>query len=443
MHEVSGLIVQRRLHKHDGGDRFFKEPLDENRIRAVAARLNLTIDFIYGELPHFSSTLVRKAPGHWRSFLPQSVSAYLEARPHLLEQLLENLKADSEQEQQQIIKASTSAEGEGVDPEPKKRKLEEQSPSSTTSVAAGEQDDDKKELAIREASAWVMRGLDVVHALQKERGRSGLWLSLGTNQSTKDAEEMQISTDQIVKEILEQDMAELEKILQGFALDEVFGLALELKQVPMWLQRDRSVLKDRCKSLVAVKGEEGWMARRALVEKFNPRIDVLILGILRALTEIRNRDVSRDSMPELLWKWSLAKEALGRERAFVCAGGPEAHLIVAQSLEMRQRLNECIQEKDRSIARVLTLDEQDKTTPSAPDVLHRMLESLTWLEWTLMGSFAPSTPLPLVHKLLSREKGGPEFNKDFDVETFFDASTTAIDFLLTFTKALAASGCAS
>lgn len=109
LQEVSGLIVQRRLHKQTAhGDhttsssslnRFVQEPLDDAKMRKVANQLNLEIDFIYGELPHFSSTLVRRAPGHWRSFLTQSVVQYLDERPHLLQQLIDNLDQDEPESQ--------------------------------------------------------------------------------------------------------------------------------------------------------------------------------------------------------------------------------------------------------------------------------------------------------------------------------------------------------
>lgn len=100
--EVSGLIVQRRLHRHDDEQNvFFKEPVDEARVRAVAVQMDLEIDYIYGELPHFSSTLVRRAPGHWRSFLTQTVIQYLDERPHLLNQLIANLEADAQAEEQE------------------------------------------------------------------------------------------------------------------------------------------------------------------------------------------------------------------------------------------------------------------------------------------------------------------------------------------------------
>jgi len=47
MAECSGIIVQRRLHCASS-DRFFKEPIDDAKIRAIGARLNVDIDFIYG-----------------------------------------------------------------------------------------------------------------------------------------------------------------------------------------------------------------------------------------------------------------------------------------------------------------------------------------------------------------------------------------------------------
>ncbi|CAB9499740.1 Probable nicotinate-nucleotide adenylyltransferase [Seminavis robusta] len=443
LEQVDGLIVQRRLHKHDNNDRFFKEPFDEQRVRAVAARLNLTIDFIYGELPHFSSTLVRRAPGHWRSFLPQTVATYLEQRPHLLEILIHNLEVDSEKEMQQSQSTNNN------------EKQHESSPShSSTSTDGAETSIQKINNQTTTAAEWVIRGLNMVHALQLERGRSGLLLSLGTSQAAQDLNGVQTKTDDIIQQVLQDTTLTALKDTAGSFQEEVMGLALELQQVPVWLKRDRSVLKQRCGSLVHRKGIEGWLARAALVEKFNPRIDVLRLSLLRALTEIRNHNNNnsdqdntddRDLMPELLWKWSQAKEALGRQRAFVCAGGPNAPFMIVQSMEMRQRLNECIQEKDRSIARVLSLVNEQQQQ-STPDALHRLLENVTWWEWKLMRSFAPSTPLSLVHKLLSKTiiptDSSSHPQEQFHVEKFFDASTTAIDFLLTFTKALAASACA-
>ncbi|CAE8652882.1 unnamed protein product [Polarella glacialis] len=89
--ELDGLIVQRRLHQSDGGrstDNFYKAPLDVSKVQALAAEYSVMIDFIYGELPHFSSTLVRNSPASWRAFLPQKVAAYIDERPGLLAQLV-------------------------------------------------------------------------------------------------------------------------------------------------------------------------------------------------------------------------------------------------------------------------------------------------------------------------------------------------------------------
>ena len=411
--EVSGLIVQRRLHKADADERFFKEPVDEKKVRTVAAKMDLEIDFIYGELPHFSSTLVRRAPGHWRSFLTQGVIKYLDDRPHLLKQLIENLEADAQMETDKNSKSKDNF--------------------------------DELNKGIVNSAAWVIRGLDAVNFLQKERGRTGLRLSTG--KGVPELQEAQANTDSVLKEIM-QTAVETDT-LEGF--DEVQALAAELKRVYVWLESDRAVLNKRCEALTSVQGAEGWMARLAFVEKFNPRVDVLIGATIRALTEIlevshskTGRGMSdRADLPELLFKWCEGKEALGRLRAFVCAGGPAAPAIVRGSLKIRKRLNQTIEKKERYIARVLSLEAGLSSRLSAPDALHRMLENVTLAEWSLMGCFSSSTPLPLVHKLLEKTGSlGRDNSNEFDVEAFFEASSSAIDFLLTFAKALAASGCA-
>ncbi|CAK9093302.1 Nicotinamide-nucleotide adenylyltransferase [Durusdinium trenchii] len=110
--ELDGLIVQRRLHKacteywtkskyqvykiirriqkacDSQADRFYKAPVDSDKVRALVAEHRVHVDFIYGELPHYSSTLVRNSPASWRAFLPQKVAAYLDDRPALLAQLV-------------------------------------------------------------------------------------------------------------------------------------------------------------------------------------------------------------------------------------------------------------------------------------------------------------------------------------------------------------------
>jgi nicotinate (nicotinamide) nucleotide adenylyltransferase len=562
INEVHGLIIQRRLHQQpkqqqqqqqhgeyetstssNQYDRYYKEPIDEQRIRGVAARLNLSIDFIYGELPHFSSTLVRTAPGHWKSFLSSSVVQYLEQRPHLLQQLISNLHtsvdntniiqqqqqppslsiSNAQNQQQQNLLQKTDmvvSSNDDVDDGTAVIKTKDNQQLSTSTSYSQSAD-----TTTNAAAEWIMQGLDMVHCLQLERGRSALWLSLGTNQSEQGLIHCQSLTDTVIDRIQKQQQKQSssssssvqvhENEVNSSAcinnnnniyqhLPEVIGLIMELQQVPVWLHHDRTIVQNKCSTLKHDRaiGITGWMARAALVEKFNPRIDVLLYSALRAITEIRNQNyttnptgskaidetlmttttVRYDIMPELLWKWSVAKEALGRQRAFVCAGGPYVSKMITQSMEMRQRLIEYIYEKDRSIGRVMvswnhsndTNNNNNNTssillhntvtgngsgssavmmsTTSTPDALHRLLENVTRWEWKLMKSFAPSTPLPLVHKLLSYDNNNNSNNSNpshtnggqeelFDVDQFFNASTTAIDFLLTFTKVLAASAC--
>ena len=59
--------------------------------------------------------------------------------------------------------------------------------------------------------------------------------------------------------------------------------------------------------------------------------------------------------------------------------------------------------------------------------------------YAVLGAFASTTPVSLVHRLLA----GGAADMHFDVLEFFQASTAAIDFLLSFAKALAASALAS
>ncbi|CAE7663703.1 nadD, partial [Symbiodinium pilosum] len=88
--ELDGLIVQRRLHKapDNQADRFYQAPVDGDLVRTLHLKHQVHVDFIYGELPHYSSTLVRNSPASWRAFLPQKVAAYLDERPALLAQLV-------------------------------------------------------------------------------------------------------------------------------------------------------------------------------------------------------------------------------------------------------------------------------------------------------------------------------------------------------------------
>ena len=433
LQEVDGLIVQRRLHKQSDDDeqynkdasgkaggsavqnRFIQEPLDEAKLRRVADQLKLEVDFIYGELPHFSSTLVRRAPGHWRSFLTQSVVQYLDERPHLLQHLIDDLEKDRQQAMN------------------KKQKTHHRSPSTLASFG--------------KAGAFVLQGLDVVNALQLERGRSALHLSTGS--FLTELQSAQAATD---ARLQVQDKDSMEG-LESF--EETLSLVTELKRTPEWLSQDRAILEGSSQGLTSKQGTEGWISRLALVEKFNPRIDVLIGTTIRALVEILENHQNSSGekvdpeVPELLKKWCIGKEALGRLRAFVCSAGPDAPRLVQSSLKMRQRLTQTIETKERCISRVLAMEAGLSSRLSAPDALHKLLQNVTLWEYKLMGCFAPSTPIELVHKFLDMQAkaytihGDARMGGNFDVEKFFDASTSAIDFLLSFAKALAASACAT
>jgi nicotinate (nicotinamide) nucleotide adenylyltransferase len=446
--EVSGLIVQRRLHRHSNEHNvFFKEPVDEARVRAVAIKMDLDIEYIYGELPHFSSTLVRKAPGHWRSFLTRSVVEYLDQRSHLLQQLIANLEADAQAEEEQRKQlaagneSSSATQASASEPPTIKMSKIHNARSQSTIQAFGV------------AAGIVMRGLDAVHALQFERGHTGLCLSTG-QQHMEQLLHMQDQTDSVLhKEVLAPLDVDDTQLLQSGNFDEVLSLAAELERIPVWLQMDRTVLKKRALDLSVQTGPDGWLARLALVEKFNPRIDVLIGATIRALTEILSNSPNDNSsdigdIPELLFKWCQGKEALGRLRAFVCAGGPEVPCIVQTSLRLRERLVQTIDTKERLLARVLSLQAGFSSRLSAPDALHKLLENVTAMEYELMHCFATSTKLSLVHKILADRQqlsrsSVTETGLDFDVHKFFSASSTALDFLLSFAKALTASACAS
>ena len=390
--EVSGLIVQRRLHRSsegEGADAFHKEPIDEAKVRRVAVQMDLEpVDYVYGELPHFSSTLVRRAPGHWRSFLTSSVVQYLDERPHLLEQLINNLEADAAREQQLLQQQQNK---------PARAPLHVRSPSTLQSYSI--------------ATTVILQGLEVAHALQLERGRTSLRLSMG-EQHLPALQRAQQDTDALLQQVLALIIPNVQQL--GDAYDEVQALAAELQRVTVWLDWDRRVLAKRAQLLSQRAGPEGWLARWAMVEKFNPRIDVLMDGTRRAMAEILEQEQrggsptssttssSASVVPELLLKWCQGKEALGRLRAFVCAGGPTVPALVCHSLPLRERLTQTIDTKDRCIARVLQLEHETSSTAAAtaPEALHKMLQHITRFEYKLMGCFASSTPLPLVHRLL-------------------------------------------
>jgi len=311
------------------------------------------------------------------------------------------------------------------------------------------------QLQLARAAAIIMRGLEAVHALQRERGCTGLFLSMGSQELADKLKRAQASTDvalEVSEGIKEKDEYEEE-------FDEVKALEAELQRIPVWLQWDRRVLDKRCDAVRQIEGAEGWLARLDLVEKFRYRIEVLIGATVRALTEILDVASSHRieshgkpdtkpgtfdrTLPELLFRWCEGKEALGRLRAFVSAGGPTVPTIVRQSLPLRERLNEYIATKERRLARVFSYTAAMSSAPSAPDALHRLLERVTEQEWTIMGCFSNETPLPTVHKILHDKSRDPASRDRFDVVEFFESSSAAIDFLLSFSKALAATACAT
>ena len=167
------------------------------------------------------------------------------------------------------------------------------------------------------------------------------------------------------------------------------------------------MVEKRAPQIRDLDGAEGWKERAALVDKFNSRIDVIMAACLRALSEIlRTTGNANDVVPELLTRWSEGKEALGRLRAFVSAGGPNAAKIINTSLEMRQRLGEVIEYKEDKIARVLSLGGHGlggQHTLGTEAALGHMLGEVTAWEFALMGFFSKRTPLTLIHKLLGEE----------------------------------------
>lgn len=282
LEEVEGIILQRRLHRASAAttaanasqavgeeQRFIQEPLDDAKLRRIAAELNLTVDFIHGELPHFSSTLVRRAPGHWRSFLTQAVVQYLDDRPDLVQQLIADLEAnaareakveDEQQQEQQRRAVDTSSATDTEQPTPAQDVM-------------GSQQEQLQQQRHSYGASVVLRGLDAVHALQKERGRAGLFLS-GIPDAHAQLLRAQKNTDHTLK-VNHGTTATDENGNEYVNKEEVRQLAAELDRVGVWLVPDRKIMELRGPALAQCQGTEGWLARLALVEKFNPRIDVL------------------------------------------------------------------------------------------------------------------------------------------------------------------------
>jgi hypothetical protein len=385
-------------------------------------------------------------------------------------------------------------------------------------------------------SSVILGGLEVIHALQKERGYTALVLSMGTDAHQDKLKQAQHTTDQILQNnIFPKEVGrDLAPILQQHNFLEGICLAKELQRIPLWLSLDRQIIATHMQQsqhdhhhhqqqqhdhdnnsdndvstatffkdsatvrqtystnnetrrgihespTITLDEEALWIQNLRLVEKFNPRIDVLIRATVNALTErlqkahndrqqrqqncapqqVDKKENSGDgssgsnpnnqvqtngflyAVPELFQSWLEAKEALGRQRAFFCAGGSAVPHIVKLSFKLRQQSMETIDTKERKINRVLSLEaglnSDHAATMTAPKALHRLLEQLSRLEYSVLRSFGVSTSLSTIHKLLA---DGVEETK-YDVMQFFSASTAPIDFLLSFAKALAAASLAS
>mmetsp|Transcript_11159 Transcript_11159/g.24971 ORF Transcript_11159/g.24971 Transcript_11159/m.24971 type:complete len:559 (+) Transcript_11159:36-1712(+) len=418
--ELDGLIVQRRLHRAGATseDSFFKSPLDEVKISKLTADHGLQIDFMHGELPHFSSTLVRTSPKQWRAFLPHVVSSYLDKRPHLLALLMGHNATEA------MAQFSASVEDQ---------------------PCASPATEDPDQLA-----ACVTCCLSVVHSLQFERGRAALALSIGDAESLAALAEAQQQTDRLLKDLPYAPGSSI----KGSA--EAAAMMAEVANVTSWLARDRGILRRHITSKASEDQTAcGWLQSAALVRKFNARIDVIIDCCTQTLSTqvegdpLRPKD-STEEAPEpfaerLLFSWQQwvkGKEAIGRERAFVCAGGRRASALVRGSFRIRRRLNEVIEYKERQLE-LITASESAlaRHTHSAELALDKMLLKVTALEWSLMRCFGPATPLHVVHNMLA----GPhsESTDEFSVQGWFAATSSVVDLMLNLVQALAAHICSS
>lgn len=466
MRELNGVIVQRRLHQAigAGGDSFYKSPMDTAKV-ATLEKSNLKVHLIFGELPHFSSTLVRSSPASWRAYLPQCVGAYLDKRPHLIAQLVRSSGREvaggepalSTSEHTDDVEAT-----EGPLPPPGKRRRAD--------WAAGPEG--AAELQERVTSC-VMQGLAVVHAIQRERGRTALALALRDGQAAAALRLARAELDHVLRDVP----------CLPVEAGEAHNMAQELVYTPTWLARDRQLLDQYLGETAGKQLEEeeagDWLHRAALLRKFNSRVDVLIdlctqvLGTqVAAVTQspVCDRESGPESMLRLFRLWSRGKEALGRERAFVCAAGRRAREHVRGSLRARARLGEVVELKEIMLRRIFSEDtdraEAASRGPCAAgspwvsrtseglaagevDALHKILAHVTAWEWSLMRCFSASTPLRVLHQALANEEvpglipaaGGK--GAAFDVNGWFDTTSSAVDLMLTLVQGLAAGICAS
>lgn len=409
MKELDGLIVQRRLHRGDSSDTFHKSPMDTGRLAALGTQHGLKIDVIFGELPHFSSTLVRSSPAGWRAYLPSSVAAYLEKRPEMLARA--------------VSAASGAAD---LEPACKKAKLQVS----------------QQEEAAREAiTSSAMRCIELVHGLQRERGCTALALAAGSDKAMGKLQQARADVDELVRELPE--------VPAG--LGDALSLAEELKYTPEWLSRDRRqydwhIANDGCRTNGGGDLAAAWLRRVALLKKWNARIDVLLEACAQLLQTRVEPSAERggiESEPEFLFRlfclWAQAKEALGRERLFLCAGGKDACGAVRRCLRMRSALHDVIEYKEIMLRRIFSVEQEGGGSRfQSVEALQGMLTRITAIEWSLMGCFAASTPQTVQHKIVSGQcaslLSGP-----FDVEAWYDTTSSAIDLMLTLVQGLAAS----
>lgn len=535
--ELDGLIVQRRLHKASDSqtDRFYKAPVDSDKVRALVAEYKVHVDFIYGELPHYSSTLVRNSPASWRAFLPQKVAAYLDKHPSLLQQLVRTGDApatpldvskldlldyqvdnqETVEDEEDEVEAMERQKKADIVLKTSSLELVEETSTSTVTTKADEETPVKlgrrsprilaeeangflaepetcsprrsrsqksrtprmpSKQRLREAStSCVMRCLATVHALQRERGHTALALALKDMPKGEIAAKCMRESRAAVDLLLAGD-PEAERPLRvaGLEAGACGAVAEELRRTPTWLSYDRALLDRQFEKEASGAGTEDpncWMRRSSLLDKFNVRVDVLIDACTNALSELLaagtadgclqvwTRNDGYDGFAkgqichdddESTGEWLLSlfkhyahcKEALGRLRSFVSAGGQHAPELVRNSFRARRRLNEVIEHKDRMLRRVLSTEQAGPNSAEHPGAhtaaaLHKMLGSVTLLERALMGCFARSTPFEVMHEAL---KNGYETGH-FDVHEWFRTLSSAIDLMVNLDQALAAFIC--
>lgn len=478
MSELDGVIVQRRLHRHKDSeeDLFYKSPVDRTKIGALAVEHGVKIDFIYGELPHYSSTLVRNSPASWRAFLPQKVAEYLDARPNLLADLVRSgdapqpppltptgeITADVEM-QLRVAKLDLPPLADAALAEVSATQITMSSRRSLlSSVASGSPKSRMpSQRRLREAAtSCVLRCLAVVHSLQRERGLTALALALKESEDDGEIIQKMLKARESTDELLVETEAEEPLHKVGIEAGTAGAIADELNRTGAWLTYDRAMLDHHLlKKETNKDGPLRWLHRASLLDKFSVRVDVLIDACERAFqefieAEVRPMEDQRDSRDneDTIGDWLLllfrnyahCKESLGRLRSFICAGGQGAKEMIRKSFRARRHLNEVIEHKERMLQRVLSAESSGPTSAENPGAftaaaLHSMMFSVTRLEWELMGCFSASTPLQAIHQALAQT---PSSQQDFDVHDWWVTLSKAIDLMLKLDQVLAAHICA-